>query len=183
MPGARFFPDARLNFAENLLRRQDDDAGDHVSAAKTASRQTLTAAELRRESRAFAAALRRAGIRPRRPRRRLHPQPARRRSSRLLGAAAIGAVWSSCSPDFGVQGVLDRFGQIAPRVLIAADAYVYGGKTHDCLGQARRRRRARCRRSSSVVVVPYVVGAPGASIACRTRVLWDGVPRRARPPS
>src|SRR6476646_2422463 len=49
----------------------------------------------------------------------------------VLGAASVGAVWSSCSPDFGVQGVLDRFGQIEPRLLIAADSYVYGGKTFD----------------------------------------------------
>ena len=73
-----------------------------------------------------------------------------------LGAAAIGAVWSSCSPDFGVQGVLDRFGQIEPTVLVAADGYVYGGKTHDCLGASRGRsldalptRRAHGRRAVS----------------------------------
>src|SRR5205823_8979992 len=54
-----------------------------------------------------------------------------------LGAAAVGAVWSSCSPDFGVQGVLDRFGQIEPRVLVAADGYFYGGKRFDCTAKLK----------------------------------------------
>ena len=66
-----------------------------------------------------------------------------------LGAAAVGAVWSSCSPDFGVQGVLDRFGQIEPRVLVAADGYFYGGKTHDSLEPASPRSCAASRRSST----------------------------------
>ena len=64
-----------------------------------------------------------------------------------LGAAAIGAAWSSCSPDFGVQGVLDRFGQIEPKVLFAADGYWYGGKRHDCSARACRVRE-RCLRSA-----------------------------------
>src|SRR4029450_13044384 len=72
-----------------------------------------------------------------------------------LGAAAVGAMWSSCSPDFGVQGILDRFGQIGPRILVAADGYVYGGKQHDCL-----ERLAAVTRSLATVehtiVVPYL---------------------------
>ena len=74
-----------------------------------------------------------------------------------LGAAAVGAVWSSCSPDFGVQGVLDRFGQIEPSVLVAADGYFYGGKTHDSLRADRGRSldalpTVERRRSSSRIV-------------------------------
>ena len=88
-----------------------------------------------------------------------------------LGAAAIGAVWSSCSPDFGVQGVLDRFGQIEPKVLVAADGYSYGGKTHDCLAAARGDRRARLPTLRQIVVVPYV--ERGAAIAGIERAsLW-----------
>ena len=63
-----------------------------------------------------------------------------------LGTAAIGAVWSSCSPDFGVQGVLDRFGQIEPKVLVAADGYAYAGKTHDCLVRLQEIARAHAQR-------------------------------------
>jgi acetoacetyl-CoA synthetase len=129
MPGARFFPDATLNFAENVLRR-DGDAPAIIVTSEDGSTRTMSWTELRMESAAFAAALRAAGI-----------QPGDRIAAYLpnvpeaivavLGAAAVGAVWSSCSPDFGVQGVLDRFGQIEPRVLIAAERYVYGGKTFD----------------------------------------------------
>ncbi len=129
MPGARFFPDATLNFAENLLR-QDGDGPAIIAQSETGPVRTMSWRELRVESAAFAAALRTAGI-----------QPGDRVAAYLpnipeaivavLGAASVGAVWSSCSPDFGVQGVLDRFGQIEPRLLIAAERYVYGGKTFD----------------------------------------------------
>ena len=63
----------------------------------------------------------------------------------MLAAASLGAIWSSCSPDFGVQGVLDRFGQIEPKVLFAVDGYWYNGKPHRHRRQARRDRRASCR--------------------------------------
>ena len=134
MPGARFFPDATLNFAENVLRHGDTSIAETGPAiifkTEQSPLQTMTWHELRTEAAAFAAALRAAGI-----------QPGDRVAAYLgntpeamvavLGSASVGTVWSSCSPDFGVQGVLDRFGQIAPRVLVAADSYVYGGKTFD----------------------------------------------------
>ena len=110
MPGARFFPGARLNFAENLLRRTDDGPA-LIFNGENQVHRTVSARELRRDVGRFAEALRRAGI-----------QAGDRVAGFLpnmpeaiiaaLGCAAIGAVWSSCSPDFGVQGVLDRFGQI-----------------------------------------------------------------------
>lgn len=134
MPGARFFPGASLNFAENVLRHGDtsisDDAPAIISRTEQTPARTMSWGQLRAEAAAFAAALRAAGI-----------QPGDRVAAYLpntpeaivavLGAAAVGAVWSSCSPDFGVQGVLDRFGQIEPRILLAADRYVYAGKTFD----------------------------------------------------
>jgi acetoacetyl-CoA synthetase len=134
MPGARFFPDATLNFAENVLRPGDASIAHEgpavISRTEDGDTRTMSWRELRAEAAAFAAALRAAGI-----------QPGDRVAAYLantpeaivavLGAASIGAVWSSCSPDFGVQGVLDRFGQIQPRILIAAESYVYGGKTFD----------------------------------------------------
>jgi acetoacetyl-CoA synthetase len=129
MPGARFFPDARLNFAENALQ-QDGDGPAIVYRSESGASRTMSWNELRRETAACAAALRAHGI-----------QPGDRVAAYLpnvpeaivavLGCAAAGAVWSSCSPDFGVQGVLDRFGQIEPRILIAADRYEYGGKSFD----------------------------------------------------
>jgi acetoacetyl-CoA synthetase len=130
MPGAQFFPDARLNFAENMLRRRDD-APAIVFNGEGQRRSTLTWRQLYASVADFAAALRREGVGagdrvagyvPNVP----------EAVVGALGAAAIGAVWSSCSPDFGVQGVLDRFGQIEPKVLVAADGYFYAGQAHDC---------------------------------------------------
>jgi len=129
MPGAQFFPDATLNFAGNALVREGSDAA-IIYRCEDGRSRTLSWNALRSEVAAFAAALRAHGIRagdrvatylPNTP----------EAIVGVLGAASVGAVWSSCSPDFGVQGVLDRFGQIQPRILLAADRYVYGGKTFD----------------------------------------------------
>jgi acetoacetyl-CoA synthetase len=78
----------------------------------------------------------------------------------MLGSASIGAIWSSCSPDFGVRGILDRFGQIEPKVLIAADGYFYGGKTFSCLDKVREA-AARLPSVKSVVIVPYIENDAG----------------------
>jgi acetoacetyl-CoA synthetase len=129
MPGARFFPDATLNFAENCLR-EDGDAPALVYATETEPPRSMSWRELRREVAACAAALRADGIVPG-DRVAAYLPNGPRAIVAVLAAAAVGAVWSSCSPDFGVQGVLDRFGQIEPRLLIAADGYVYGGKRFD----------------------------------------------------
>ena len=169
MPGARYFPDGRLNFAENLLRRNDDEPA-IIFNGEVRRHRTVTHAELRREVAAFASALRRAGV-----------QPGDRVGGYLpnlpetiiaaLGAAAIGAVWSSCSPDFGVQGVLDRFGQIEPRVIVAADGYFYAGKTRDCLARLAAVVRA-LPSVTHTVVVPYVDEAPAVG-PVRGSILWS----------
>jgi len=131
MPGAVFFPDARLNFAENLLRRRDDGVAIQFRAEDKGERR-LTWAELRDEVARLARALRAmgvvagdrcAGFVPNAP----------EAIIAMLAAASIGAIWTSCSPDFGVQGVLDRFGQVAPKVLFAADGYYYNGAPQDSL--------------------------------------------------
>ena len=77
----------------------------------------------------------------------------------MLATASLGAVWCSCSPDFGVQGVIDRFGQIEPKVLFAVDAYYYNGKTYDVLGKLAGIVK-RLPTVSRVVVVPYVSPEP-----------------------
>jgi acetoacetyl-CoA synthetase len=130
MPGARFFPDARLNFAENVLRRRD--AAPAIIFNGEGRRRTVSHAELRADVARFAAALRRMDIQPGDRIAALMPNMPETIAA-ALGAAAVGAVWSSCSPDFGVPGVLDRFGQIEPRILVAADGYFYGGKRHDIM--------------------------------------------------
>lgn len=126
MPGARFFPDAMLNFAENLLR------GDGMDPAlffnnEGAMSQPVSAAKLRDAVARFAAVLKRWGIRPGDRVAAFMPNCPETIIA-MLAATSIGAVFSSCSPDFGVRGVLDRFGQIGPKVLIACDGYRYAGK-------------------------------------------------------
>ena len=169
MPGARFFPDARLNFAENVLRRSDDGPA-LVFNGEGQRHSTVTHAELRRQVAQFSNALRAAGIRagdrvagylPNMP----------EGIVAALGAAAIGAVWSSCSPDFGVQGVLDRFGQIQPRVLVTADGYFYGGKTHD-LKPKLAQVVPSLPTLEWVVVIPYVDAQPPLD-ALEGCTLWD----------
>ena len=153
MPGARWFPDARLNFAENLLRRRDR-ADAMVFWGEDKIERRLSHAQLYARVSRLAQALRAAGVQagdrvvgylPNLP----------EAMMAMLAAASIGAIWSSCSPDFGVQGVLDRFGQIEPRVLFAADGYWYNGKAIDSLDKVTEIAR-RLPTLERVVLVPYL---------------------------
>jgi acetoacetyl-CoA synthetase len=135
MPGAKFFPNVKLNFAQNLLRHKDDRIA-LVFRNEWGHKRELTYAELHAEVGRVAHALksvgvgvgdRVAGFMPNIP----------ETVIAMLAATSLGATWSSCSPDFGINGVVDRFGQIAPKVLFTADAYGYGGKRFDCLEKIR----------------------------------------------
>ncbi len=170
MPGARFFPDARLNFAQNLLRRRDDGIA-IIFWGEDKVRRTLTFAELHDQVSRTEKAMRAMGIAagdrvggylPNMP----------EAVIAMLATTAIGAIWSSASPDFGVQGVLDRFGQIEPKLLVTVDGYFYGGKTFDIrdklaeiLGSLPSVERT--------VVVPYTTTAPDVS-SLPNAVTWDG---------
>jgi acetoacetyl-CoA synthetase len=133
--GPRWFPRARLNYAENLLRHHDDRPA-LIAWSERGRERTLTHAELACEAARFAAGLRALGVGPGDRVAGYLPNVPETVIA-MLGTAAVGAVWSSCSPDFGVRAVVDRFGQIEPRVLVCADAYRYGGKVHDRLDRAR----------------------------------------------
>lgn len=157
MPGARWFPRARLNFAQNLLRRRD--AGDAiVFCGEDGARRRLSYQELHVAVAQCASMLRAAGVRsgdrvaaylPNLP----------ETVIAMLAAASIGAIFSSSSPDFGAQGVLDRFGQIAPKILIAADGYYYQGKAFD--GMVKLRDIASALPTvERVIVVPYLSTHP-----------------------
>ena len=164
MPGTRWFPDARLNFAENLLRRNDD-ATALVFAGEGGERRVLTWRQLTDEVARIAAGLKNMGI-----------QPGDRIAGYLpnlpetviamLATTSLGAIWSSCSPDFGVRGVLDRFGQIEARVLFAAAAYRYNGKTHDCLGRLAEM-------LPELATIEQVVVAPHADDSMNLQALGD----------
>ena len=153
MPGARFFPQARLNFAENLLRHSGRAGDAIVFWGEDRGRTRLTHAQLRddvsRMQQALAAAGVKAGDRvaafmPNMP----------ETVVAMLGAASLGATFTSCSPDFGVQGVVDRFGQVEPRVLVCCDGYFYNGKVIESLPRIAEI-VAQLPTVERVVVVPY----------------------------
>ena len=157
MPGAQWFPEAQLNFAENLLRRNDRSPAIFFWGEERL-KTTVTCAELYSEVSRLAQALKHAGVRPGdRVAGYLPNVPGA--VIAMLAATSLGAVWSSCSPDFGVQGVLDRFGQIEPTVLFAADGYFYGGKTIDLVDRLREISR-HLPTVEKVVVVPYTRPRP-----------------------
>jgi acetoacetyl-CoA synthetase len=157
MPGATWFPKARLNFAENLLRRRDGDAA-LVFWGEDKARRKLSFGEVYAEVSRTAQALRALGVAPGDRVAGFLPNMPEAIVA-MLATSSIGAIWSSCSPDFGVQGVLDRFGQIAPKVLFCVDGYYYAGKGHDTL--ARIAEIAQQLPSlQRVVVVPYLVPEP-----------------------
>jgi len=160
MPGARFFPTARLNFAENLLRFRDTSTA-IVFRNDRGTRREVCYRDLHEEVARIAAGLKAAGV-----------EPGDRVAGYLpnlpeaiiamLATTSLGAIWSSCSPDFGIQGVLDRFGQIAPKVLITADGYCYASKTVDSL-EPISHVLEKLPQVTKVVVVGYVDPAPDLS--------------------
>ena len=164
LPGAKWFPQARLNFAENLLRRRGD--GDAIVFwGEDRVKRRLSHDQLHEAVSRLAKALRAegvvagdrvAGFMPNMP----------ETVIAMLATASIGALWSSASPDFGVQGVLDRFGQIQPKVLFSADGYFYAGKSHDSLERLRGI-MAGMPSVERLVVVPYT----------RPRADLTGVPK------
>ena len=171
--GPRWFPDARLNFAENLLR--DRSAAPAIIARdESGRRREMSFAALAEAVRRTAGALRTADVVP---------------GDRVVGflpnipeaiigalaAASVGAVWSSCSPDFGAGGVLDRFGQIQPKVLIAADGYRYAGKRIDCLERTREIVAA-IPSIEQLVIVPFLGDDEAQTATTRAvprAVMWD----------
>ncbi|NND67468.1 MAG: acetoacetate--CoA ligase [Halioglobus sp.] len=157
LPGARWFPDVHLNFAENLLRRRDNHPA-LICLLENGTRAELSYSELYRKVAQLAAALRADGVQPGDRVAGFMPNIAETVVA-MLAATSIGATWSSCSPDFGIDGVLDRFGQIEPKVLFSADGYFYNGKTCDALERVAAIAQAipSLRR---IVVVPVVSADP-----------------------
>jgi acetoacetyl-CoA synthetase len=153
MLGARFFLGARLNFAENLLRKDGTDTALTFWGEDKVKRR-MSWGELRQEVARAAAALREAGVGVGDRVAAMLPNMPEAIVS-MLAVASLGAAWSSCSPDFGAQGVLDRFGQIEPKVLIACDGYYYGGKIID-IADKLAQIAAKLPTAHSVIVVPYL---------------------------
>ena len=163
MPGAQWFPDAQLNFAENLLKKRAvDDAlvfwneqGDRRRLSFDELHESVARVQQALRERGVVAGDRVASILPNIP----------ESAIAMLGTTSLGAIWSSSSPDFGVQGVLDRFAQIAPKVLFAVNGYFYNGKAVDTLGKVMEI-AARLPSLELVVWVEYV--------STRSRSAGDG---------
>jgi acetoacetyl-CoA synthetase len=153
--GPRWFVGARLNFAENLLRFRDDRPA-LVFWNEQGRQRALTYAEVYAQVARVAAGLRASGVGVGDRVAAFMPNIPETLIA-MLATASIGAIWSSCSPDFGVHGVLDRFGQIKPKVLICAASYRYGGKDIDCLERVTEI-VGQLPEIARVVIVPYMNG-------------------------
>ncbi|MCK6389716.1 MAG: acetoacetate--CoA ligase [Azonexus sp.] len=172
MPGARWYPQARLNYAENLLRAGGEGEA-LVFWGEDKVKRRMTRDQLRGEVARFQRYLiaagvgegdRVAGYLPNLP----------ETLVAMLATTALGAIWSSASPDFGVQGVLDRFGQIEPKVLVCVDGYWYNGKPVDCLAK-NAEVVARMPSLQATVVVPYLAAAPAIGDIAKA-VCWSDLP-------
>jgi acetoacetyl-CoA synthetase len=166
MPGATWFAGATLNFAEHCLQRRDNKPA-LIFASENGTRRQLTYHDLFQQTAACARALRDAGVREGSRIAGFMPNMPETVIA-MLAAASIGATWSSCSPDFGYQAVLDRFGQIEPTILFAADGQFYNGKTHDVTDKIAALQSA-IPSIKQVVLVPFV--GSDASELDATR--WD----------
>ncbi len=160
MPGAKFFPDAKISFAENLLKKNDDSEA-IVFWGEDKVKRKLSWKSLHEEVSVLAQALRVQGVKkgdrvcafmPNMP----------ETIIAMLAANSIGALWSSTSPDFGVNGVLDRFGQIEPTIMVAVESYYYNGKAHDCLEKLTQI-VDQIPSLEKVIVVPYTREDPDLS--------------------
>jgi acetoacetyl-CoA synthetase len=157
MPGAKWFEGARLNFAENLLRYRDDQTA-LIFKGEGRESKRISYRELYSRVASLAKSLKGLGVSP--GDRVVGFMPNMMETiMAMLAATSLGAVWSSCSPDFGIKGVLDRFGQIEPKVLFTADGYSYGGKTFDSLGRIADIAKE-IPSIQQVVVVPYTQEKP-----------------------
>lgn len=153
MPGAKWFPEARLNYAQNLLRHRDDSTAIMFKGEEGELTQ-LTCNELYSQVRALSKTLRGLGVQQGDRVAGFMPNIPEAIVA-MLAATSIGAIWSSCSPDFGINGVKDRFGQIEPKVLFTADGYRYAGKSHDSLAVVSQLAES-LPKLQAIVVVPFI---------------------------
>jgi acetoacetyl-CoA synthetase len=170
MPGARFFPDAKLNFTENLLRRRDDDDA-IVFWGEEKVRRRLSNRELHEQVSRVQQALAAAGVKEGDRVAAFMPNMPETVIA-MLATASLGATFTSCSPDFGVQGVVDRFGQVEPKVLFCCDGYHYNGKTIDTLPRIAEIMK-QLPTVKRVVVVPYIADKPDVSLVPHASRLAD----------
>ncbi|MGZ8192493.1 MAG: acetoacetate--CoA ligase [Methylobacter sp.] len=154
MPGAKWFPDARLNYAENLLRQCDQRRFAISFHGENSETRRLSYSDLYRQVSQLAQALKNDGVKPGDRVAGVLPNLPEAIIA-MLATASLGAVWSSCSPDFGVAGIVDRFSQIEPRVLFVCDGYTFNGKAIDRVNQIEPLLKA-LPSIQKTVLIPYL---------------------------
>ncbi|MFN3826070.1 MAG: acetoacetate--CoA ligase [Micavibrio sp.] len=170
MPGAKFFPQARLNFAENLLRRRDDGIA-IIFRNEREEEHSYSYADIYDQVSRWAQALKALGVGEGDRVAAFMPNMPETMIA-MLATASLGAIWSSASPDFGSQGLLDRFGQVEPKVFIAVDGYYYNGKTLDCLQKVKDVQPA-LKGLVKTVIVPFTNPHPDISFLQEAVTLGD----------
>ena len=168
MPGAEWFPDSTLNYAEHLLQRKDHKTA-LIFRGENGCRRALSYEELYQSVAAAQKGLIQSGIKKGDRVAAFMPN-CPETIILMLASTALGAIWSSCSPDFGIQGVLDRFGQIEPRLLLTVDGYFYGGKTINCMEKIERIQQ-KIPSLETTVVVPFANPEPNIE-PLNNAVLW-----------
>ena len=170
MPGAEWFPGARLNFAEHVFRSRDPSTVAIRHASELRPLAETAWGELAEDTRRLAGSLRASGIGPGDRVVAYLPNVVEAVSA-FLACASVGAIWSSCSPDFGARSVVDRFAQIEPRVLLTVDGYRYGGRDHDRLGVVRELQQS-IPTLERTVVLGYLSPAPALD-GLRHSTRWE----------
>ncbi len=160
-----FFPDAHLNYAENLLKERTTETT-LIFRNERSTDRTLTFSELKNQVASVAAFLKAQGVEKGDRVAAIMPNVPETIVA-MLATTSIGAVWSSASPDFGEQGILDRFGQIAPKILIATDGYFYGGKTFDTCEKLQGIVN-KLSSLKAVILVPYVADLSPCDLSLET---------------
>lgn len=170
MPGAKWFVGAKLNFAENLLRFRNDHPA-LVFRNEQGPRRSLTYNELYQQVAQLAAALRKAGIKTNDRVAGYMPNMPETIIA-MLATTSIGAIWSSCSPDFGAQGVYDRFNQVQPKIIFATDGYFYNGKTFSSLEKIAHLEE-NIPSIEKTIIIPYLQTAPELSLLKKASIYED----------
>lgn len=176
MPGAKWFNGATLNFAQNLLKHRDDSLA-IIAYDERGKQQQLSYAQLYEQVAKLSTHFKQLGIKPGDRVAAFMPNVPETIIA-MLAATSLGAVWSSCSPDFGLQGVLDRFGQIKPKILLTTDGYFYAGKTLNSLEKLNPILKE-LNSIENVIVVPYAhknisLDTAQSALDCQSNVqLWQ----------
>ena len=170
MPGAEWFPDSTLNYAEHMLRRRDDHCA-ILFRGENGARQSITYRELYDSVARAQGGLIKAGITKGDRVAAVMPNCVET-VVMMLAATGLGAIWSSCSPDFGIQGILDRFGQIEPKILLTTDGYFYNGKTIDILEKISGIQQ-QVRSLEKTVVVPFTSSQPNIGTLSQSLLFDD----------